>query len=83
MGCFAHQHEYRSHPVAGGGNNDTDTNSGSSAGGSEVGGVGAGEGGAAHGGVGAARERTGERLGNLTAKASQGGLGLGKGTGWV
>ena len=40
-----------------------------------------GEGGAAHGGVGATRERTGGRLGNLTAEASQGGLGSGKGVG--
>jgi hypothetical protein len=44
-------------------------------------GVSAEGGGAAHGGVGAAHERTGGRLGSLIAKASQGGLGSGKGDG--
>lgn len=43
--------------------------------------MGAGGGGAAHGGVRAAHERTDGRLGNLIAKASQGGLGSGKGDG--
>ena len=43
--------------------------------------MGAGGGGAAHGGVGAAHGRTGGKLGNLIAKASQGGLGSGKGDG--
>ena len=41
--------------------------------------MGAGEGGPAHGGVRAAHVRTGGRLGNLVAKASQGRLGSGKG----
>ena len=78
-GRFAHQHEYWPHLVPGGGNN-TDTNSGSSAGESDVGGVGAREGGTAQSGWGCAW-RMGGRLGNLIAKASQEGLESGKGDG--
>ena len=44
-----------------------------------MGGVGAGEGWTAHGGVRAAHVRTGGKLGNLVAKASQGRLGSRKG----